>query len=309
MGNFAAPRGPSTSSRINGYTGRMSEAASKTLLVVRTVADLRRAVGEFRRAGRTIGLVPTMGALHDGHASLVQGALDRGDVPVTSIFVNPTQFGPNEDFTAYPRDEAADFARLEAAGCRIAFAPGVEEMYPGEQLTTVTVAKVTEGLCGPFRPGHFQGVATVVAKLLLMAMPDRGYFGEKDYQQLQVLKHMARDLNMPIEIVGMPTVREPDGLAMSSRNRYLKPSERTIALAIHREMKRAADLVRDGSASCAAVSADAAQALLAAGFDKVDYFSIVDADRLAPIERVTGPARIAVAAWLGRTRLIDNIAV
>jgi pantoate--beta-alanine ligase len=287
----------------------MSNATFPNLHVVRTVADLRRAVAAFRGAGRTIGLVPTMGALHDGHVSLVQGALDRGDVPVTSIFVNPTQFGPNEDFAAYPRDEAADFAKLEAAGCRIAFAPGVEEMYPGDQLTTVTVAKVTEGLCGPFRPGHFQGVATVVAKLLLMAMPDRGYFGEKDYQQLQVLKHMARDLNMPIEIVGMPTLREPDGLAMSSRNRYLTPGERTIALAMDRELERAADTVREDRASCAAASVEATQALLAAGFDKVDYFSIVDADRLAPVERVAGPARIATAAWLGRTRLIDNIAV
>ena len=287
----------------------MSNATSTNLHVVRTVADLRRAVAAFRGAGRTIGLVPTMGALHDGHVSLVQGALDRGDVPVTSIFVNPTQFGPNEDFTAYPRDEAADFAKLEAAGCRIAFAPGVKEMYPGDQLSTVTVAQVTEGLCGPFRPGHFQGVATVVAKLLLMVLPDRGYFGEKDYQQLQVLKHMARDLNMPIEIVGMPTLREPDGLAMSSRNRYLTPAERTIALAVHRELTRAADTVRDGRASCAAASAAATQALLAAGFDKVDYFSSVDADRLAPVERVAGPARIATAAWLGRTRLIDNIAV
>ena len=223
----------------------------KSFTVVRTVADLRRAVAEHRTAGRTIGMIPTMGALHAGHVSLVRGALDRGDVPVASIFVNPTQFGPNEDFAAYPRDEAADFARLEAAGCRIAFAPAVEEMYPGPQLTAVTVGgSITEGLCGPFRPGHFQGVATVVAKLLLMALPDRGYFGEKDYQQLQVLKRMTRDLDMPVEIVGMPTVREPDGLALSSRNRYLSPEERKTALALHRELMTLADKVRDGRASC-----------------------------------------------------------
>jgi pantoate--beta-alanine ligase len=279
------------------------------LTVVRTVADLRRAVGEFRAASRTIGMIPTMGALHEGHVSLVQGALDRGDVPVTSIFVNPTQFGPTEDFTAYPRDEAGDFAKLEAAGCRIAYAPAKEEMYPGPQLTTVTVASLTDGLCGPLRPGHFQGVATVVCKLLLMAMPDRGYFGEKDYQQLQVLKRMALDLAMPIEIVGMPTIREPDGLAMSSRNRYLAPHERKTALAMYRELTALARTVGDGRTSCTTAAADAAQALLAAGFDKVEYLTVVDAKSLAPIEHVAGPARIAAAARLGRTRLIDNVAV
>jgi pantoate--beta-alanine ligase len=281
----------------------------KDLTVVRTVADLRHAVGEFRAAGRTIGMIPTMGALHEGHTSLVQGALDRGDVPVASIFVNPTQFGPNEDFAAYPRDEAGDFAKLEAAGCRIAYAPGVEEMYPGPQLTTVTVAGLTDGLCGPFRPGHFQGVATVVCKFLIMAMPDRGYFGEKDYQQLQVLKRMAHDLAMPIEIIGMPTIREPDGLAISSRNRYLSPQERKIAIAMYRELTALAANVRDGRTPCAKAAAESAQALLAAGFDKVEYFDVVDAESLAPIERVAGPARIAAAARLGRTRLIDNVAV
>jgi pantoate--beta-alanine ligase len=281
----------------------------KDLTVVRTAADLRRAVGEFRAAGRTIGMIPTMGALHEGHTSLVQGALDRGDVPVASIFVNPTQFGPNEDLAAYPRDEAGDFAKLEAAGCRIAYAPGVEEMYPGPQLTTVTVAGLTDGLCGPFRPGHFQGVATVVCKLLMMAMPDRGYFGEKDYQQLQVLKRMARDLAMPIEIVGMPTIREPDGLAMSSRNRYLSPQERKIAIAMYRELTALAAKVRDGRTPCAKAVAESTQALCAAGFDKVEYFDVVDAESLAQIECVAGPARIAAAARLGRTRLIDNVAV
>ena len=281
----------------------------KALTVVRTVADLRRAVGEFRSAGRTVGMIPTMGALHQGHVSLVQGALDRGDVPVASIFVNPSQFGPNEDFTAYPRDEAGDFAKLEAAGCRIVYAPSNEEMYPGLQLTTVTVAKLTDGLCGPFRPGHFQGVATVVCKLLMMAMPDRSYFGEKDYQQLQVLKRMARDLAMPVEIVGMPTIRESDGLALSSRNRYLSPGERKTAAAIYRELTGLARKVGGSRQSCSKAAADAAQALLAAGFDKVEYLDVVDAESLSPIEHVAGPARIAVAARLGRTRLIDNVAV
>ena len=279
------------------------------LLVVRTVADLRRCVAEFRKAGRTIGLVPTMGALHEGHVSLVKGALDRGDVPVTSIFVNPTQFGPKEDFSAYPRDEEGDFAKLREAGCRIAYAPSKEEMYPGEQLTTVTVAGITDGLCGPLRPGHFQGVATVVAKLLLVAMPDRAYFGEKDYQQLQVIKRMVRDLAMPFEIVGMPTVREADGLAMSSRNRYLSTEERAKALGLYRQLVTVADAVRDGKKSCTEATAAASQALRDGGFDIIEYFTVVDAESLKPLERVAGPARVIAAARLGRTRLIDNLAV
>jgi len=279
------------------------------LAIVRTVAELRHAVAAYRAAGRTVGLIPTMGALHEGHVSLVAGALARGDVPAASIFVNPTQFGPNEDFAAYPRDEAGDFAKLEAAGCLIAFAPAKEEMYPVPMLTTVKVAGVTDGLCGPLRPGHFDGVATVVTKLLMMAMPDRGYFGEKDYQQLQVIKTMVRDLAMPIEIVGMPTVREPDGLAMSSRNRYLSPAERVTALQLYREMNTVAKAVRDGRSSCSEATASSSKALLAAGFDTIEYLTVVDAVSLQPLEKVSGPARVIAATRLGRTRLIDNIAV
>lgn len=277
------------------------------LAVVRTVADLRRAVGAFRKAGHTVGLVPTMGALHEGHISLVKGALERGDIPVTSIFVNPTQFGPNEDFAAYPRDEQGDFDKLREAGCRIVFAPSKDEMYPGQQLTTVTVTGITDGLCGPLRPGHFEGVATVVSKLLLMAMPDRAFFGEKDYQQLQVIKRMVRDLYMPFEIVGMPTVREADGLAMSSRNRYMNPTERTVAVGLYRELNAVAKAAR-GGASCTAAAAEASKALLAGGFDKIEYLTVVDAESLEPLEKVSGPARVIAAVRLGRTRLIDNIA-
>jgi len=290
-------------------TNKDSLLRERGLAVVRTVAELRKTVASFRAAGRTIGLVPTMGALHEGHVSLVKGALDRGDVPAASIFVNPTQFGPNEDFAAYPRDEAGDFAKLEAAGCRIAFAPDKDEMYPAPMLTTVKVTGVTDGLCGPFRPGHFDGVATVVTKLLMMAMPDRGYFGEKDFQQLQVIKTMVRDLAMPIEIVGMPTVREPDGLAMSSRNRYLSAAERETALQLYREMNTVAQTVRDGRSSCSEATAAASKALLAVGFDKVEYLTVVDAESLQTLEKAAGPARVIVAARLGRTRLIDNIAV
>jgi pantoate--beta-alanine ligase len=250
-----------------------------------------------------------MGALHEGHLSLVRGALDRGDIPVTSVFVNPTQFGPNEDFSAYPRDEQGDFDKLQAAGCRIAFAPTKDEMYAGEQLTTVSVAGLTDGLCGPLRPGHFDGVATVVSKLLMMTMPDRAFFGEKDYQQLQVVKRMVRDLAMPIEIVGMPTVREADGLAMSSRNRYLSPAERTVALGLYRALTKVAEAVRDGQASCTAAASEAAKRLLAEGFGTVEYLTVVDAESLQPLERVSGPARVVAAARLGRTRLIDNLAV
>jgi pantoate--beta-alanine ligase len=281
----------------------------KGLAVIRTVADLRRSVAAFRKAGNTIGLIPTMGALHEGHLSLVRGALDRGDIPVTSVFVNPTQFGPNEDFSAYPRDEQGDFDKLQAAGCRIAFAPTKDEMYAGEQLTTVSVAGLTDGLCGPLRPGHFDGVATVVSKLLMMTMPDRAFFGEKDYQQLQVVKRMVRDLAMPIEIVGMPTVREADGLAMSSRNRYLSPAERTVALGLYRALTKVAEAVRDGQASCTAAASEAAKRLLAEGFGTVEYLTVVDAESLQPLERVSGPARVVAAARLGRTRLIDNLAV
>jgi pantoate--beta-alanine ligase len=276
------------------------------LIVVRTVSDLRRRVASFRKEGRTIGLIPTMGALHEGHVSLVKGAIDRGDVPVTSIFVNPTQFGPNEDFAAYPRDEQGDFDKLVAAGGGIAFAPCKEEMYPGQPVTTVRVAGVTDGLCGPLRPGHFEGVATVVSKLLLMAMPDRAYFGEKDYQQLQVIKRMVHDLAMPFEIVGMPTVREADGLAMSSRNRYMTAGERAKATMLYRELNNVAKAVRSGASATEATNS-AAAALLAAGFDSVEYLTVTDPETLVPLERVTAPARVIAAVRLGRTRLIDNI--
>lgn len=286
-----------------------TQLRERSLAVVRTIAELRRAVAAFRSAGRTIGLIPTMGALHDGHLSLVRSALGCGDVPVTSIFVNPTQFSPNEDFAAYPRDEAGDFSKLVAAGCRVVFAPDKDEMYPGPQLTTVTVSGLTDGLCGPLRPGHFRGVATVVNKLLMMAMPDRAYFGEKDYQQLQVIKCMVRDLAMPIEIVGVRTVREPDGLAMSSRNLYLSTTERAIARLLYRELTSVADAVRDGRTSCSAAVSDAAKALLGSGFDKVEYLTVVDAESLRPVDRVIGPARVVAAVRLGRTRLIDNIGV
>ena len=284
-------------------------ATSATLAIARTIADLRAMLAAQRAQGRAIGLIPTMGALHEGHLSLVRAAIARGDAAVATIFVNPTQFAPNEDFAAYPRDEGADIAKLAHARCQILFAPDLAEMTPRPSLTSVHVAGLTDGLCGPFRPGHFDGVASVVTKLLMIAMPDRAYFGEKDYQQLQVVKRLVFDLSIPAEIVGMPTIREADGLALSSRNAYLDPAQRLVAAELNRELKGAARAVRDGQTPCAPVSAEATRALTAAGFDAVDYFTIVDAENLTPIERVDRPARVIAAARLGRTRLIDNVAV
>ncbi len=277
--------------------------------IVRSVAALRERVGAWRRAGFTVGLVPTMGALHDGHLSLVAQARAECDRMVTTIFVNPTQFAPHEDFAQYPRGEAADVAKLQGAQCDLVFAPESGEMYRPDATTAVRVGGLSEGLCAVTRPHFFQGVATVVTKLLLQALPDRAYFGEKDYQQLQVVTRLARDLDIPVQIVGVPTVREADGLAMSSRNLYLSPEERKVAPTLYRVLQAAARRAESG-APVAAVEAEARDALLAAGFDKVDYLEIRDAVTLAPLTQVGDrPARAIAAAYLGKTRLIDNVAV
>jgi pantoate--beta-alanine ligase len=272
------------------------------------VAELRAIIAEWRRSGERVGLVPTMGALHEGHLSLVKRAKEEADRVVVSIFVNPTQFGPNEDFARYPRQEAADRDLLAGVGCDLVYLPGAAEMYPEGFSTTVTVAGVSEGLCGAFRPVHFQGVATVVAKLLLQALPDIAVFGEKDYQQLQVIKRLTRDLDIPVRIIGAPTLREDDGLAKSSRNAYLTEDERKIAPTLYRLMGEAAQKVQDGGLA-SEVSAWVVRQLLAAGFSKVDYVEVRDAGNLQPVERPTAKARLLAAAWLGRTRLIDNIAI
>jgi pantoate--beta-alanine ligase len=276
--------------------------------LLRDVATLRAAIAAWRHAGETIGLVPTMGALHEGHLSLVKRARADCRRCVVTIFVNPKQFGPREDFQRYPRDLAADLRLVSSAGADAVFAPGVEEMYPAGFATTVSVAGLTDGLCGPHRPGHFAGVATVVSKLLLQALPDAAYFGEKDYQQLQVIKRFARDLDIPVRIEGVPTVREVDGLALSSRNAYLTPEQRRAAPMLYRVLtEMAAKLAR--GADAAPLLADGLEQLRAAGFDPIDYLSLVDAESLQPIECASKPARLAVAAYLGKTRLIDNIAV
>ena len=284
-------------------------AVGSDLRVVRTIAALREAVAAWRARGERVGLVPTMGALHDGHLALVRASRARGCRTVATIFVNPTQFGPREDFAAYPRGEAHDAALLASAEADLLFAPGVAEMYPRGFATTVRVAGLTDYLCGPHRPGHFDGVATVVAKLLAQALPDFAFFGEKDYQQLKVIARMARDLDLPVEIVGVETVREADGLAMSSRNAYLSKDERRVATMLHRVLVETADAVRAGTPPRMA-ERDATAALEAAGYGRIDYVAVADAESLAPAkEGDAWPLRVLAAAWLGETRLIDNVSV
>ncbi|HEV2678160.1 MAG TPA: pantoate--beta-alanine ligase [Aliidongia sp.] len=277
--------------------------------ILRTVADLRDRIAQWRREGARIGLIPTMGALHEGHLTLVRRALEAGECAVVSIFVNPTQFGPNEDFGAYPRREADDVAKFAAVGGHLVWAPTVDAMYPGGFATHVAVSGLTDGLCGPFRPGHFQGVATVVAKLLLQVLPDRAYFGQKDYQQLQVVRRMACDLDIPTRIVGVPTVREADGLALSSRNIYLSTDERQAASLLPQVMQETAAAALAGHAPFAELLESARARLAAAGFGPIDYVAICDAERLEPVEDLARPARLFVAARLGKTRLIDNIPI
>ena len=274
--------------------------------VIRTIADLRATVAAWRRNNETIGLVPTMGALHDGHLSLVTHSRADNKRTIATLFVNPTQFGPKEDLAAYPRDEAADLAKLKSANVDALYAPSVAEMYPQGFATTVTVAGLTEHLCGPHRPGHFAGVATIVSKLLLQATPDRAYFGEKDFQQLQVIRRMATDLDIPIQIVGVPTVREADRLALSSRNRYLSAEDRAHAAALPRMLADIAERLRKEPGAVAREIAWGLRQLEDAGFRKIDYIDVCDEASLQPVRQVTAPSRVFAAAWLGRTRLIDN---
>jgi pantoate--beta-alanine ligase len=277
-------------------------------VIVRTVAALRELVGGWRRDRASLGLVPTMGALHAGHVALVAEARRRATRTVASVFVNPTQFGPREDFARYPRNEAADVDTLAAAGIDAVFAPAPGEIYPAGFATTVCLAGPAEGLESDSRPHFFKGVATVVAKLLLSCLPDCAVFGEKDYQQLIVIRRMAADLTLPVEIVGHPTVREPDGLAMSSRNAYLSAAERRTAPALHRLLADAAADIRSGRAGADAAAAAAGQ-LAATGF-RVDYVALRNALTLAPVtDAESEPLRLLAAAWLGTTRLIDNVPV
>ncbi len=277
----------------------------KPLVTVRTVAALRRAVAPWKKRGDAIALVPTMGALHDGHLALVARARRLARRTIVSLFVNPKQFGPQEDFIKYPRDEAADRVKLRTAGVDLLFAPAVAEIYPPGFATAVTVSGLADRLDGEHRPGHFAGVATVVAKLLIEAQADFACFGEKDYQQLQIVKRMVADLDIPTRIVAVPTVRESDGLALSSRNAYLTADERALAPTLHRTLLDTRERIAAGMAIADANARGIAD-LTMAGFGGVDYLAVCDAETLEPLDRIDRPARILVAARLGRVRLIDN---
>ncbi|MCD2316361.1 pantoate--beta-alanine ligase [Sphingomonas sp. IC-11] len=274
---------------------------------VRDLNDLRAAIASFRADGARVALVPTMGALHAGHIALVEAAKRPGTKVVASIFVNPKQFGPNEDLARYPRREAADSRMLVEAGCDLLWLPPVETMYPEGFATNISISGVTEGLDGAARPGHFDGVATVVAKLFNQVGPDTAYFGEKDFQQLQVIRRLVTDLNFPIDIVGVPTQRDDDGLALSSRNIYLDEDERAKAVALPRALGVAARAIARGNLP-ADVLAEAQTSLISAGFT-VDYVTLVDAETLTEQPAADRPRRLLAAARMGQTRLIDNIAI
>ncbi|QQO46752.1 pantoate--beta-alanine ligase [Paracoccus sp. MC1862] len=276
--------------------------------IVSTLAELRAITARWRSEGATIAVVPTMGALHDGHLSLVRAALSRADRVVVTLFVNPRQFNSTADLAAYPRTEGEDAAKLGPTGAHLLYAPAAGEIYPPGFATTVSVHGVTEGLCGAHRPGHFDGVATVVAKLFLQTGADVAFFGEKDFQQLQVVRRMARDLDIPIEVIGCGTVREGDGLALSSRNLRLSAAERAVAPKLAAALFRAARALSGGQAA-APVLAAARAAILAAGFREIEYLELRAEDDLSPLTRADRPARLLAAAWLDDVRLIDNVPV
>lgn len=276
--------------------------------IIPTIAGLREAVKAARGQGKTIGVVPTMGALHEGHAELIRRARAGTDYVVVTVFVNPLQFDRKEDLDKYPRDLATDVALCESLGTDAVFAPPVEEMYPGELLTSVDVTGITTRLEGEYRPGHFKGVATVVAKLLNIVQADRAYFGEKDAQQLAVIQKMVADLNLPSEIMPVETVRESDGLALSSRNRLLTPEQRGVAPLVYKALSAARDALRSGKTPVEART-EALKVLAGTQDMTVQYLEIADAATMMPVDRMTGPVRVAAAVWLGKVRLIDNVLV
>ena len=278
----------------------------RRLVIVRDPAGVRDLVGAARRSGRSIGFVPTMGALHEGHMSLVRLGRERASYLVASIFVNPKQFGPREDYGRYPRDEARDAALLEDAGCDLLFAPSERDIYSRDDRTRISVGMLDEFLCGASRPGHFDGVALIVAKLLNIVQPDEAFFGQKDAQQAVIIQRMAADLDFPVRIVVCPTVREADGLAMSSRNAYLSESERGRAAALYEGLMEAREAIRNGERAPGAVKRIMVARLTRSEL-AVDYAEVVDAATLRPVNGIDGLVLIAAAARLGRTRLIDNI--
>ena len=276
--------------------------------IARTVVDLRRHIALWRKDNERVGLVPTMGALHEGHLALVRAARAECNRVVASIFVNPKQFAPTEDLASYPRREAADLEMLESASVDLVFIPAVDEIYPPGFATLVRVDGLTEGLCGAHRAGHFDGVTTVVTKLLIQALPDIAYFGEKDYQQLMVVRRLARDLDIPVHIAGVPTAREPDGLALSSRNVYLSAEERRIAPNLARVLRSVAEALAQDPSAIAREVARGSAALKQAGF-AVEYLEVREGGTLARINEATATSRVFAAVWLGKTRLIDNMPI
>jgi pantoate--beta-alanine ligase len=278
-----------------------------TVRLVHSACELDAALAPARKSGRIVGLVPTMGALHEGHGRLLDQARRECGSVAASIFVNPIQFNQPEDYNLYPRDLDADLEFCRARGVDIVFAPSITDMYPQPQRTFVEVERLTDSLCGTFRPGHFRGVATVVLKLFQLVRPARAYFGEKDYQQLAVIRRMVADLNVPVAVIGVPTVRECDGLAMSSRNRRLDASQRAAAAMLYRALQAAARLVAAGEASAQRVKDEALAILCREPQLRLEYLEIVDPAEIVPVEAVHGEVRIAAAVWLGPVRLIDNV--
>ena len=276
------------------------------MIISGSVQETREVIGNWKKRGFSVGLVPTMGYLHPGHISLIERARKENDMVVVSIFVNPIQFGPNEDLDKYPRDMAHDREVCEKAGAELIFAPQPSEMYPCENLAFVDIRGLGDGLCGAKRPGHFRGVCTVVSKLFNIVLPDRAYFGEKDAQQLAIIKRMVKDLNFGTMIVSCPIVREPDGLAMSSRNLYLSPEERKAALSISRSLSAAKELMRKGEKDAVKIRETIVAGISAEPLARIDYAEIVDSADLSPVQRIEKPVLAAVAVYFGKTRLIDN---
>ncbi|HEY4661819.1 MAG TPA: pantoate--beta-alanine ligase [Terriglobales bacterium] len=277
--------------------------------LVTTIDEMRDLRESTRQRGQRLGLVPTMGALHEGHSSLVMAARDKADVVAVSIFVNPTQFGPNEDFAKYPRTLEKDSEMLEREHVDVIFAPSVDDMYPAGAVTWVTVERMSDRLCGKSRPGHFRGVTTVVCKLFHIVEPHSAFFGQKDAAQVAIIRRMVRDLNMPVSIEVCPIVRESDGLALSSRNAYLNPEERKSALVLHRSLQRAERLFKNGECDSAKLIIPSKEEFKNEPSARLDYFEIVDPDSLEPVTTISNRALIAVAGFIGNTRLIDNLIV
>lgn len=292
--------------RLQGVLAHSNLEERRTMKIAYTVEDVKSQVRQWKKEGLTVGLVPTMGYLHEGHESLIKRAVAENDRVVVSVFLNPTQFAPNEDLASYPRDFEADTKLCEGAGAALVFHPEPSEMYAEDACTFVDMTAVTKELCGKSRPIHFRGVCTVVNKLMNISMADRAYFGQKDAQQLAVIRRMVRDLNMNVEVVGCPIIREADGLAKSSRNTYLSEEERKAGLVLSQAVKLGQKLVAEGEKSAAAVTGAMSELISAEPLAKIDYVSMVSWDSIEPVETIDGPVLVAMAVYIGKTRLIDN---